>query len=405
MRGVKPLVPLILIIVPAANAALIANIGTDKGNIAVELQYAKAPQAVANFITLAQGSRARVDPKTGSVTNAPLYIGEKFFRIVNDSTFKVAQTGSGTGDNSGQPGYLFRDEFDPTLPHVPYVLSMVNGGINTNGSQIFFTGSVGSPGLNNVHTVFGLVTNPASRSVIDAIINAPANGSTITSVSFSRTDAAAIAFNEHAQGLPEVSESSGSLRFVPDTSVPPKLSVAWQPSVPLPPRHQLLVFRSEALASWSNAGTFFLGNTLPPVAEITIDKEKAAKAFYRIADVHYVDDATPSLASSHFNISLPAAGMTINYDFNSSGTGGIVTAAADGPPESGPFTLVSNTVRPYKMVITTHNGDTINPPHLRYTVHSDDFAPGQSSGRVSVEYSFDGLFWSPFTSGTHTLSK
>ena len=140
-----PAVKSFILLIAAAcplHAALLAHFQTTQGAVTAELQYTKAPQAVANFITLSQGTRKRLNVATGVVTNAPFYIGEKFFRVINDSTFKIAQTGSGNGTNAGGgPGYTFRDEFDPTLTHVPYVLSMANSGPNSNGSQIFFTGN------------------------------------------------------------------------------------------------------------------------------------------------------------------------------------------------------------------------------------------------------------------------
>ena len=191
---VRFVVTLVALISPL-QAELLAHFQTSLGNVVVELQHQKAPQAVANFITMAEATRTRIHPITGAVIRSPLYIGEKFFRVVNDANFKIAQTGSGTGTNSGGPGFTFRDEFDPTLTHVPYVLSMANSGPNTNGSQIFFTGNSSPHHLDNVHTIFGLIPDPASRTVIDAIIAAGSGGSTITGLTFSRTDAAAVAFN------------------------------------------------------------------------------------------------------------------------------------------------------------------------------------------------------------------
>ena len=158
-------------------AELLALFQTTQGNIEVALQYDKAPQAVASFITLAEGSRPWVDPMTGRLRAVPFYNGIKIHRTSNTGSFKFAQGGSPKGDGSDGPGYSFKDEFTSPLIHVPYVLSMANAGPNTNGSQFFFTGSVSQPTFNNVHTSFGLVTAPASRAIVDAMITAGPNAS------------------------------------------------------------------------------------------------------------------------------------------------------------------------------------------------------------------------------------
>lgn len=387
----------LMVTATVANAALIAHVATDRGVIDVELQHAKAPQTVANFITLAQGTRSRVDPKSGAVTSAPLYTGEKFFRVVNDPGFKVIQTGSGTGTNVGSPGFTFRDEFDPTLTHVPYVLSMANGGPNTNGSQIYFTGNTAIPSLDNSYTVFGLVSAPASRAVIDAILVAGANATTITGITFDRTDPAAVAFDEQAQGLPVVSAVAGSLAVVPQASVTFNLNS------PLAPGSQLRSFRSTDLATWTESAPAFIGNQSPPLASSVIDDGKLSKAFYRLSGIRYPDDQTiSSLGSATFVAGL--SGTTITYSFNATGTGGTVTATnPGGPPDTGPFTLLARTTGPYKSVLTIDNGTAVSPRYLRYTAHSDDFPAGQSSGRLAVEY-LNFIFWQLIASGTHTLA-
>lgn len=399
--GIRPVKALLfLLIAPAAatHAALIAHVATDRGTIVVELQHESAPQAVANFMTLAQGSRNRVDPRTGAVTNAPLYIGEKFFRTANSASFKFAQTGSGTGTNAGGTGFTFRDEFTTAVRHTGYTLSSANAGPNTNGGQIFFTGNVTIPQYDDVHSIIGLVPSPASRAVVDAIINAGDNATTITAITFERSDPAAVAFDEHAQGLPSVSAVEGSISVIPGTSV------NFTPKSPLSPGNQLRAFRSANLSTWTELSPRFVGNQSQPLASSVIDNASLPKAFYRLSSISYPDDLTrSSTASATFVAELP--GITLTYRFDASGSAGNVTASVPGnPDETGPFILTTKSVSPYKVVLTTDNGTTVNPRHLRYTAHSDDFPPGQSSGRLGVEY-LNFIFWQALTAGTHTLSQ
>jgi len=80
-----------LLVVPAAfaqekpklNPGVYANFETSMGNFTCELFEKDAPITVANFIGLADGTKAWKDPKTGKmVTGKHFYDGLIFHRII-----------------------------------------------------------------------------------------------------------------------------------------------------------------------------------------------------------------------------------------------------------------------------------------------------------------------------------
>ncbi|MGV9268198.1 peptidylprolyl isomerase [Kitasatospora sp. NPDC003701] len=149
---------------------LFATLHTNRGPIRLELFQFHAPKTVRNFVELAEGSREYTDPRTGEPGSGPYYDGTVFHRVI--SGFMI-QGGDPTATGTGGPGYTFADEFHPELFFTkPYLLAMANAGPGTNGSQFFVT--VGTPAhLNRRHTIFGQVSDAASKAVVDAIAGAP----------------------------------------------------------------------------------------------------------------------------------------------------------------------------------------------------------------------------------------
>lgn len=138
--------------IPGEGGELVAELATTKGDLRCVLHQNKTPLAVENFVGLARGKKAWVDPQTGTRVQRPLYDGLPFHRIV---TGFAVQTGDPTGTGRGGPGFEFRDEFRGDLRHDgPGVMSMANHGPNTNGSQFFITLGA-APHLDGRHTVFG----------------------------------------------------------------------------------------------------------------------------------------------------------------------------------------------------------------------------------------------------------
>ncbi len=146
-----------------------ATLKTNRGDIVVHLFANHAPTTVENFVGLAEGTREYVDPQSGQQTTGRFYDGLGFHRVIDGF---MIQGGDPLGTGSGGPGYTFKDEFHPELQFSkPYLLAMANAGPGTNGSQFFIT--VGqTPHLNNKHTIFGEVEDPASQQVVDQIATA-----------------------------------------------------------------------------------------------------------------------------------------------------------------------------------------------------------------------------------------
>jgi peptidyl-prolyl cis-trans isomerase A (cyclophilin A) len=147
-----------------------ATINTSLGDIVVNLFGNHAPKTVANFVGLATGEIEWTHPGTGEKTNAPLYNGTIFHRIIKDF---MIQGGDPLGRGIGGPGFQFDDEINPDLNfNDPYKFAMANAGIQggrgTNGSQFFIT-TVNTSWLQGKHTIFGEVADDSSKAVVDAI--------------------------------------------------------------------------------------------------------------------------------------------------------------------------------------------------------------------------------------------
>ena len=133
-----------------------AEFATTEGSFKIRLFDQEAPETVANFVGLAEGTKEWTHPGTHQkMTNTPFYDGIIFHRVINGF---MIQGGDPLGQGVGGPGYQFKDEFHPSLRHGKAgMLSMANAGANTNGSQFFIT-LTATPHLDNKHSVFGEVT-------------------------------------------------------------------------------------------------------------------------------------------------------------------------------------------------------------------------------------------------------
>jgi peptidyl-prolyl cis-trans isomerase A (cyclophilin A) len=126
---------------------------TTMGRMTCKLFSKEAPQTVANFIGLAEGTKDWTDPATHQKQHGkPLYDGTTFHRVIPGF---MIQGGDPLGNGEGDPGYLISDEFDPDLNFdVAGRLAMANSGPNTDGSQFFIT-EAPYDSLDQHYTIFG----------------------------------------------------------------------------------------------------------------------------------------------------------------------------------------------------------------------------------------------------------
>ena len=148
-----------------------ATFETSEGTIVCRLFETEAPLTVKNFIELAEGTREWSDPRTGKKSNARLYDGTIFHRVIPDF---MIQGGDPTGTGMGGPGYRFQDETKGS-PHKfdkAGKLAMANAGPNTNGSQFFITVAP-TQWLTGNHTIFGEIVE--GQEIADKITSVARN--------------------------------------------------------------------------------------------------------------------------------------------------------------------------------------------------------------------------------------
>jgi alkaline phosphatase len=175
---------------------IFTTLHTTRGDIRIELDYASAPRTAANFLSLAEGSRAWVDFESGQARTAPFYDGLPFYQA---SRGKLIAAGSRDGTGADGPGYTFADEFHPALRHDQAgVLCMVAPAANANGSRFCVT-LMPAPWLDNVNPIFGRVFD--GLDVAYGIAAEPVDGNqrplqdvTITRISVLRNGLEARAF-------------------------------------------------------------------------------------------------------------------------------------------------------------------------------------------------------------------
>ncbi len=186
---------------PAQTNGIFADFTTTRGVFTCQLSYSNSPIAVANFIGLATGQRAWLDPVTGQARTNAFYDGLIFHRVIAGFMIQGGAPNGGDG-----PGYAFVDQFSPALNfNSPWMLAMANAGPDSNGSQFFVTVAPYTYGNSN-YVILGRVVS--GTNVVAAInhVATDANDKPLTNVviqhvSIRREGAAAQAFDINAHGL------------------------------------------------------------------------------------------------------------------------------------------------------------------------------------------------------------
>jgi len=163
---------------------LYAEIHTSKGAILARLEPSKTPLAVANFVSLAEGTIANDAFDAGT----PYYDGSVFHRVVAGH---VIQAGAPDPDRSTArgPGYTFPNEIHADLSHDHAgALGMANGGPHTNSAQFYITLGDRSY-LDGDYIVFGEVVSGMD------VVNAVEEGDVIESIRIVRVGAEAAEFH------------------------------------------------------------------------------------------------------------------------------------------------------------------------------------------------------------------
>ena len=300
---------------------------TSLGSFTCRLEYQQAPRTVANFMRLARrDAYPWIDPATGVVRHRPFYDGIVFHRVIAGF---VIQAGSPVGDGSDGPGYAFPDEFAAGLRHsAAGILSMANSGLNANGSQFFVT-LAPTPGLDDVHSVFGRVTS--GLDVVEAIGAAPTDGNdrpltdvVIHGVAVVTNGVEAAAFDVDAPALPRVLE------------VRTRLSVdaaGWRLLTAPQPGHEYAVYGSADLADWSvRLRQLWTAAPAETWLEVTpVLDPGAAAGFFTVADVAYPGplQVPQVLAGRQVAFSIDGVG-TLTILLNADGTGAWAMSAASG---------------------------------------------------------------------------
>jgi len=142
---------------------------TSLGDIVLRMLPQDAPETVANFVGLVEGSKPFRDPRSAHLVKRPFYDGLTFHRVIKGF---MIQAGSPKGDGTDGPGFTIPDELPPRRPYVPGAVLMSHGSRpNSAGSQFFILVGDVRDHLPQQYVVFAEVVQ--GMAVADRIAAAP----------------------------------------------------------------------------------------------------------------------------------------------------------------------------------------------------------------------------------------
>lgn len=391
----KSIYACLLVFLPITGMAQVyADFQTSLGNFTCELDDAHAPRTVANFVTLAEGSRAWLDERTGAVSTVnpaqPFYNGLTFHRVVDQEELRIIQSGSPKSDGTDGPGYTLPDE-TAGPQNEPYLLSMATGGINTSGSQFFITGAV-SPCLDGKHSVFGRVTS--GQRVINVILNAgsdaddrPLHPAVIHQVTIRREGAEARAFDASKVPLPLVVAPRFLTRFDPEQGT---TLVFEQPE-----RSLLRVWISQdGGTTWEDGGRRYLGPGEKPLSEVQISDSTSPSLRFRPVLTAYPQDAlTPGSVANH-QLYLENESGDYLFRFGGPGDRSFLLVKPSGESKSGPIQQFSYEADGYGATLVVDLGDEGS---FRYRLAPKASLNGVITGSQGGSFYNELFSWLPYS--------
>jgi peptidyl-prolyl cis-trans isomerase A (cyclophilin A) len=141
---------------PKLKPGTYAHFDTSMGTFTVRLMPEQAPQTVANFVGLAEGTIDTITGRPGK--SKPFYNGLTFHRVIPG--FMIQGGGIQRGDSVVGAGYTIADEFDAKFKFSKAgIVAMANTSQPHSASSQFFVTVAPYPSLNGKYTPFGEVVS------------------------------------------------------------------------------------------------------------------------------------------------------------------------------------------------------------------------------------------------------